>query len=159
MGRGGVLQRWEVSWCGSCEGLPALSKAPLSISEAPKAQAMFQGALISPFTELILQGGWHPSRNVVFPGVQLKLSCAVALLAENSAVSVTRRHVHRGVSIPEDLHKVHSQPAGPRSKTRFLTGFLESLEVKFLERLAQRWEGVWLCTNKRSVVGEGREEG
>lgn len=133
-------------------------KALLCVSERPKAQTAFQSTPISPFTELILRGGWHPSRNVVFPGVQLTLSCAVALLAENSAVSVTHRHTHKDVSIPEDLRKVHSQPAGPRSKTRFLTGFLESLEVKFLERLAQRWEGVWLCLNKRrSTVGGGRK--
>lgn len=53
---------------------------------------------------------------------------------------------------------MHSQAAGPSSKTHFLTGFLESLEVKLLERLAQRWEGVWLCTNKKkSTVGGGRK--
>lgn len=128
----------------------------LSVSEGPKAQTAFQGAPICLFTELIFRGGWHSSRNVVFPGVQLTLSCAVALLAKSSAVSVTHRHIHKDVSIPEDLHQAHSQPAGPSSKTRFLTGFLESLEVKFLERLAQRWEGAWLCTNeKRSAVGGG----
>jgi len=78
----------------SREGLPALPGAPLRASEGPRARPAFRGAPVSPVTEPPLHGACQPSRGVAFPGVRLTLSCAVALLAERSAVSVARGHTH-----------------------------------------------------------------
>lgn len=57
--------------------------------------------------------------------------------------------------MPEQLLKGHFQPSGPGSKNSWSS--LELLEVKILERPAQRWEGILAVLG--CEVGGGRKEG